>query len=180
MPMILTLVGYRATGKTTLAQLLAERLGWDWIDADVEIERRAGKSIDRIFAEDGEPAFRDLEAVAIVELCRRDRLVLAVGGGAPMRPESRRAMRAGGKVVWLAARPETILARMNADATTNSRRPNLTEKPPLEEIIELLDRRTPIYQELADLAIDTEGKQPADLAAEIIERLKIANLRFES
>ena len=60
--MILTLIGYRATGKTTLARLLAERLGWDWIDADVEIERRAGKSIARIFAEEGEPAFRDLEA----------------------------------------------------------------------------------------------------------------------
>ena len=60
--MILTLIGYRATGKTTLARLLAERLGWDWIDADVEIERRAGKSIARIFAEQGEPAFRDLEA----------------------------------------------------------------------------------------------------------------------
>ena len=110
--MILTLIGYRATGKTTLARLLAERLGWDWIDADVEIERRAGKSIARIFAEDGEPAFRDMEAEVIADLCRRDRLVLAAGGGAPLRPESRRAMREAGKVVWLTARPETILARM--------------------------------------------------------------------
>ena len=93
--MILTLIGYRATGKTTLARLLAERLGWDWIDADAEIERRAGKAIARIFAEEGEPAFRDLEAQAIADLCRRDRLVLAAGGGAPLRPESRRAMRGG-------------------------------------------------------------------------------------
>ena len=99
--MLLTLIGYRATGKTTLARLLAERLGWDWIDADVEIERRAGKSIARIFAEQGEPAFRDLEAQVIADLCRRDRLVLAAGGGAPLRPESRRAMREAGKVVWL-------------------------------------------------------------------------------
>ena len=75
--MNLALIGYRATGKTTLAKLLAERLDYDWIDADVEIERRAGKSITRIFAEDGEPAFRDLEADAIAELCGRDRLVLA-------------------------------------------------------------------------------------------------------
>jgi shikimate kinase len=173
--MILTLIGYRATGKTTLAQLLAERLGWDWVDADAEIVRRAGKSIDRIFAEDGEPTFRDLEALVIAQLCRRDRLVLAVGGGAPMRAENRRVMRAGGKVVWLTAPPETILARMTADATTGILRPSLTEKPPLEEIIELLDRRTPIYQELADLTIDTEGKQPAELAAEIIERLQFEN-----
>ena len=81
--MNLTLIGYRATGKTTLARLLAERLGWDWIDADVEIERVAGKTIARIFAEDGEPAFRDIEAGVIAELAGRPNLVIAAGGGAP-------------------------------------------------------------------------------------------------
>ena len=172
--MLLTLIGYRATGKTTLARLLAERLGWDWIDADVEIERRAGKSIARIFAEQGEPAFRDLEAQVIADLCRRDRLVLAAGGGAPLRPESRRAMREAGKVVWLTARPETILARMSGDTTTTTRRPDLTDKGPLEEIIHLLEVRTPIYQESAHLVVDTEGKTPAELADEIVARLQIA------
>ena len=171
--MLLTLIGYRATGKTTLARLLAERLGWDWIDADVEIERRAGKSIARIFAEQGEPAFRDLEAQVIADLCRRDRLVLAAGGGAPLRPESRRAMREAGKVVWLTARPETILARMSGDTTTTTRRPDLTDKGPLEEIIHLLEVRTPIYQESAHLVVDTEGKTPAELAEEIITKLQI-------
>ena len=136
--MILTLIGYRATGKTTLGRLLAEQLGWDWIDADVEIEHRAGKSIARIFAEDGEPVFRDIEAHVIADLCRQDRLVLAAGGGAPLRPESRRAMRDGGKVVWLTAQPETILARMSGDASTATRRPNLTDKDPLDEIIQVL------------------------------------------
>jgi shikimate kinase len=171
--MILTLIGYRATGKTTLARLLAERLGWDWIDADVEIERRAGKSIARIFAEQGEPAFRDLEALVIADLCGRDRLVLATGGGAPLRPESRRAMRAAGKVVWLTARPETILARMTTDATTMARRPNLTDKTPLQEIIELLKTRDPVYRESADWTVDTEGRTPEVLAAEIAERLRL-------
>ena len=173
LPMILTLVGYRATGKTTLARLLAERLGWDWIDADVEIEHRAGKSIARIFAEDGEPAFRDMEAQVIADLCRRDRLVLAAGGGAPLRPESRRAMREAGKVVWLTARPETILARMATDATTVARRPNLTDRTPLEEIVELLKARETVYRELADWAVDTEGRTPTELAADIIERLGV-------
>jgi shikimate kinase len=166
--MLLTLIGYRATGKTTLAKLLAERLGWDWIDADVEIECRASKKIARIFAEEGEPAFRQLEAQVIAELCRRDRLVLAAGGGAPLRPESRRAMHEGGKVVWLTARAETILARMSSDATTATQRPNLTDKDPLEEIIHLLEVRTPIYQESSHWMVDTEGKTPADLATEII------------
>jgi len=169
--MVLTLIGYRATGKTTLAKLLAERLGWDWIDADVEIERVARKSIARIFAEDGEPAFRDIEARVTAELCARDRLVLAAGGGAPLREDNRRAMRAAGKVVWLKATPETILARMSADATTAGRRPNLTDRGPLDEIIELLGRREPIYRELADLKIDTEGKSPDALADEILDRL---------
>ncbi len=169
--MILTLIGYRATGKTTLARLLAQRLGWDWIDADVEIERRAGKSIARVFAEEGEPAFRDLEAEVIADLCRRDRLVLAAGGGAPLRPESRRAIRDAGKVVWLTARPETILARMTGDATTTARRPNLTDRTPLEEIVALLGQREPVYRESADWVVDTEGRTPEVLAEEILEKL---------
>jgi shikimate kinase len=171
--MNLTLIGYRATGKTTLARLLAERLGWDWIDADVEIEGRAGKSIARIFAEDGEPAFRDLEAEVIADLCRRERLVLAAGGGAPMRSESRQAMRAAGKVIWLKARPETILTRMSGDATTAARRPDLTDKGPLEEVVHLLQRRTPVYRESAHLELDTEGKSPEQIASEILTELDV-------
>jgi len=173
--MNLVLIGYRATGKTTLARLLAERLGWEWIDADVEIERRAGKSIARIFAEDGEPAFRNLEAEVIADLCRRERLVLAAGGGAPVRPESRRAMRTCGTVVWLRAQPETIHARMSGDATTTARRPNLTSQGGLEEIVHLLTEREPIYRQSAHLEVDTEGKSPELLAAEILDRTGLAS-----
>jgi len=178
--MTITLIGYRATGKTTLARLLAGHLGWDWIDADVEIERRAGKSIARIFAEDGEPAFRELEARVIADLAHRDRLVLAAGGGAPLREESRVAMRAGGIVVWLTARPETILARMTADATTAGRRPNLTAKGGLDEIVELLARREPIYRQTSHYVVDTEARTPEDLAAEILALVGIGANRPDS
>ncbi len=171
--MNLVLIGYRATGKTTLARHLARRLDWDWIDADVEIERRAGKSIARIFAEQGEAAFRDLEAVVIADLCRRSRLVLAAGGGAPLREDSRRAMRTSGQVVWLTATPETILARMSGDATTLARRPGLTNRPPLEEIMHLLSIREPIYRKSAHLIVDTEGKSPEQLTDEILAGLKL-------
>jgi shikimate kinase len=180
--MNLVLIGYRATGKTTLARFLAGRLGWDWIDADEEIERRAGKSIARMFAEQGEPAFRDLEAEVIAELCSRSRLVLATGGGAPLREESRRAMRAGpsdgtgGQVVWLTAPPETILARMTGDASTADRRPSLTNRPPLEEIVQLLGRREPVYRETAHLIVDTDGKSPEALAEAILVGLGLAGL----
>ena len=166
--MLLTLIGYRATGKTTLARLLSERMGCDWIDADVEIERRAGKSIARIFAEDGEPVFRDLEARVIADLCRRQRLILAAGGGAPLRPESREAMRTGGKVVWLKATPTTIQARMSGDQTTANRRPNLTSQGGLEEIVQVLTRREPIYRQTAHLEVDTEEKSPGQIVEEIL------------
>ncbi len=171
---MLTLIGYRATGKTTVARLLAEQLGWEWIDADVEIERRAGKPIAQIFAEDGEPAFRDLEARVISELCQRPRLVLAAGGGAPLREESRKAMRDNGQVIWLKALPETIHVRMTGDQTTATRRPNLTSLGGLEEIVQLLSQREPIYRESAHLEVDTEGKSPQAVTAEILERLTLA------
>jgi shikimate kinase len=171
--MNIVLIGYRATGKTTLARLLAEQLGWAWVDADVAVEARAGKPIARIFAEDGEPVFRDLEAQVTGELCRRDRLVLAAGGGAPLRPETREAMRAGATVVWLTARPETIHARMAGDATTATRRPSLTDRQAMDEIVHLLAIREPVYRQTAHLEVDTEGKTPEALAAEILARLEL-------
>ena len=167
--MNLILIGYRATGKTTVAQVLSARMGWEWMDADVEIERRAGKSIAEIFAQDGEPVFRDIEARVVADLCKREQLVLAAGGGAPLRPESRQAMRAAGLVVWLKAEPETILTRMSGDATTAGRRPDLTDRGGLAEIVDLLGKRTAIYRESAHLEVDTEGKTPEKIAGEILE-----------
>jgi shikimate kinase len=167
--MFLTLIGYRCSGKTTLARLVAERLGCDWADSDAEIQRRAGMSIARIFTTQGEAAFRRLEETVIAELCHRQRLALAVGGGAPMSEANRRAIRAAGRVVWLAARPETILARMKADPRSGTNRPPLSSKPPLEEIIELLAARTPHYQQLAERTLDTDQRRPEDLAAEIAD-----------
>jgi len=169
--MHITLIGYRATGKTTLARLLAERLAVDWVDADVEIERVAGKPIRAIFDDDGEPAFRDIEAAVIADLCRRNNLVLAAGGGAPLREESRRAMKAAGKVVWLKASPETIHRRMTGDTTTPDRRPSLTDRGPLEEIEHLLQQRSPVYRDAADVEIDTEGISPEQLIEEILKTI---------
>ena len=181
--MLLTLIGYRATGKTTLARLLAERLGCDWIDADVEIERRAGKSIARFSPRTASRPSATSKPRVIADLCRRQEpvpagvigdpcrrqeLVLAAGGGAPLRPESREAMRAGGKVVWLKATPATIHARMSGDQTTAARRPNLTNQGGLEEIVQVLTRREPIYRQTAHLEVDTEEKRPGEIVEEIL------------
>jgi shikimate kinase len=166
--MLLSLIGYRGTGKSTVARLVALALGWEWIDADVEIEWRAGKSIKTIFDDDGEPAFRDLESAILAELCRRDRAVLALGGGVVLREENRHAIKAAGPVVWLAASAETLAQRIAADATTVERRPNLTAQGGITEIITMLGTRDPLYRDCASLVVDTEGKTPAEVAGEIL------------
>ena len=86
-----------------------------------------------------------------------------------MREASRQAMRQAGHVVWLTATPPTILARMTADATTAARRPSLTGHSPLEEIVQVLGRREPIYHETAHQIVDTEGKSPEGVAEEILD-----------
>jgi shikimate kinase len=167
----LLLIGYRGTGKTSVAQRLALALGWDWIDADVEVELRAGKSIAAIFADDGEPAFRDLESAVLADLVRQNRQVIALGGGVILRPENRQLIRAAGRTAWLQATLATLAERISADATTQHRRPNLTSAGGITEITALLGQRLPFYRECADLEVDTEGKTPTDVAEEIISRL---------
>ena len=167
--MIISLIGYRATGKSTIARLLAEKLNAPWADSDQEIERQAGKSIARIFAEDGEDAFRNFEARVIFDLCQSDELVLATGGGAILREETREILRASGPVLWLTASPETIAARMNADAATASMRPNLTSLSQLDEIRSVLEFRTPLYQETATLEITTEGYTPEEIVEQLLQ-----------
>jgi shikimate kinase len=169
--MNIALIGYRGTGKTAVARQLARSLGWDWIDADVEVELAAGKSIAAIFADDGEPAFRELEAAVLADLIQRDNTILALGGGVVLRPANRTLVRQAGRVVWLTATPETITARLAADATTTSRRPNLTAAGGLDEIRRLLDERSPLYRHCCDLEVDTEAKAPAEVATEILEKI---------
>jgi shikimate kinase len=170
-PNSVALIGYRGTGKSTVAQQLALRLGWDWVDADVEIELRAGKSIAAIFADAGEAAFRDLESDAVAELCRRERTAIALGGGAVLREENRAAIARCGAIVWLQASVDTLVERQAADATTAARRPNLTNLGVRQEVEQLLAQRTPIYRACATLEVDTEGKSPAEISAEILAGL---------
>jgi shikimate kinase len=167
----IALIGYRGTGKTTVAQALAMRLGWDWVDADDVVELRTGKSIAAIFADEGQDAFRDLEAQVVAELCARSRVVIALGGGAVMREANRMALRQCRDIVWLTASPETIETRLAADPTTAGRRPNLTNAGGRNEIERLLTERTPNYRACATLEVDTENKAPADIADEIVAAL---------
>jgi shikimate kinase len=167
-PRPIALIGYRGTGKTTVAQVLARQLGWDWIDADVEAELRAGKSIVAIFADDGEPAFRDLEASVVNELCTREQTVLALGGGAILCEDNRTAIKNCQAVIWLKASVDVLAERIFEDPTTAARRPNLTNHGGRNEIEALLAAREPFYRGCATLEVDTDSKEPAEIADEII------------
>lgn len=167
------LIGYRGSGKTTVASALAQRLAWPWIDADAELERRAGKTIKQIFADRGEAAFRDLESVVLADLVKLDRHIVALGGGVVLRESNRRLLAGRGKVVWLQASPEVLEARISGDATTAERRPNLTGQGGLAEIRSLLAERTPIYTSCADLTINAESQPAVEIAGQIIDELQL-------
>lgn len=168
---LIFLIGYRGSGKTTVAKLLAERLGWQWLDADAVLEERAGKSIRRIFEEDGEPAFRDLESEILEELCKLDKHVIATGGGVVLRPENRERMRAAGNVVWVKADATTLWERMRRDPTTKERRPNLTVGG-LEEVVVLLKEREPHYQQSANLIVDCDKQSIEQLLDHLLRNIQ--------
>ncbi|TWT99622.1 Shikimate kinase 2 [Botrimarina colliarenosi] len=166
----LFLIGYRGCGKSTVARRLADRLGWDAVDSDDEIEHAAGKSIAMIFADDGEPAFRDLEEGVVTRLCGLERTVVALGGGAVLREATRARLAVAGPVVWLTAPATTLAARISGDATSASRRPNLTDLTDLTglaEVERVLAAREPIYRECANFSVDADGRSPEVIAEEI-------------
>lgn len=169
--MVVTLIGYRGTGKTSVARPLALRLDFDAVDADAEIERRAGSTIREIFAAKGEPAFRALERDVMVELLARDRLVIAAGGGVILDPINRDRIRAAGPVVWLRASVDTIERRLAADGTTRDRRPDLTPSGGHPEIEHLLDLRTPFYRECATITLDVDGRPIDDIVKQILSEI---------
>ena len=167
---LIFLIGYRGTGKTTVARLLSEKLGWDWIDADSALESRYGKSIRQIFAEEGEAGFRDKEEQIFGELCQLRRHVIATGGGVVLREINRQRMCPAGKVIWLTADAHTIWQRLQADPATAEKRPPLTVGG-LAEIEEVLKMREPLYRACAGLTISTVDRSTKEIALQIADKL---------
>ena len=167
---LLFLIGARGTGKTTTARLVAERLGWQWCDADALLEERAGKTIRQIFAADGETCFRDHESAVLRDFAVRESHVIATGGGVVLRPENCALLRRG-SVVWLTAPPEVLWRRMQADASTIERRPDLAEGG-LAEVEQVLRTRHALYQACAHWQIDTAGDVPEQVADRIVAWLQ--------
>ena len=169
--MIITLIGYRGCGKSSVAPLLARELGCASVDSDDEVEKRAGKSIREIFADDGEDAFRAMESAVIADLCCNDPCIIAAGGGAILAEANRHAMRSAGPVAWLKASPETLAARISGDMTSSERRPSLTGRSIEAEVAEVLAARHQLYTDAATITVHAENGSPHDIADRILRQL---------
>ena len=159
------LVGPPGAGKSTVGTLVAASLGLPFRDTDADVEAVAGKPIPEIFIDDGEDAFRALEREAVATALSTFDGVLALGGGAILAPATRELLR-GHTVVYLSVELSDAVARVGLAAG----RPLLTVNP-RATLKYLLDQRRPLYQEVATLTVATDGRDPADLAAEIVATL---------
>lgn len=170
------LIGFSGTGKTTVAGLVAGRLGWPAHDLDRMIVAAAGVDIPTIFAREGEPGFRDRETAALREVAARGPFVAATGGGLPLREQNRQIMAASGWVVTLEGRPETLHARLERQRETadpEAVRPLLAAATAaLDHLRDLKARRQPIYA-LADWTIHTDRLSPAQVADEVVRAVNI-------
>lgn len=161
--MMITLTGFMGSGKTTVGKVLADFLGCPFMDLDDLVVKKAGKSIPDIFAQDGEPAFRELEAQVLrktVAKYAESTAVLALGGGAVLAPASAALLREKTVCIYLRATLDTLLARLAGE----------TAGRPLADasLADRLASREPIYEKTAHAIIDTDGLSPDEVADEII------------
>ncbi len=161
------LIGFSATGKTRVGSEVARRLGWRLADTDNHIVELAGKPIDRIFAEDGEPRFREYEKAALKEACNHARTVIACGGGVVVDPANRELMSNSGIVILLKARPETIYNRLTSN-TGDEVRPLLAGDDPMQNIRSLKKKRQALYDEVSDWMVCTDNLTIEEVCDEVI------------
>ena len=155
----IALLGFMGTGKSTVAQILAQRLGRSVLEMDAVLEQRAGKPISTIFAEEGEPHFRQIERALVQELAAQRGLVISCGGGVVLNPDNVRDLSATGLVVCLTATPEVILQRVAAA----THRPLLEGGDKARKILDLLAKRQPLYNAVPH-RINTSRHTPAEIA----------------
>ncbi len=170
--MNVVLIGFRGSGKTTTGRVLAERLKLEFVDTDEEVERSSGKTIAEIFESDGEPGFRELERDEVLKACRRDRCVIALGGGAVENPDLAAAAKKTGLVVLLSAPAQVLHRRIERDRASGAARPALTRSSPLNEVKELLAHRRAAYLDAAHVEVDTSALDAAGAAQRIIALLE--------
>jgi shikimate kinase len=160
----LVLIGYRGTGKSTIAALLSKRSSWPVVSLDRRIVETAGLEIPEIVARYGWPRFRELEREEVARAAALTRHILDCGGGVVEDPRNVTALKTRGFCVLLTAAVATIAARIGGD----SNRPSLTGKSIVEEIAQKLSQRGPLYRSAADLVLPTDQTTPEELVEEIL------------
>lgn len=163
----IALIGFMGTGKSSVGQLAAAQLHFTFLDTDHVIESRAGKTISEIFAEQGEPAFRELERKIVGELVARKKTVISTGGGVPVNPENFASLKSHSLIVCLWASPEKIWERVR----NQTHRPLLQEADPLAKIRKLLEERAPYYRQ-ADVLLNTEMRSLKDVAQQVVHQFQ--------
>jgi len=174
---IVALIGARCSGKTSVGRELASRLGWPFLDLDEEIAREHARArrlaepvaVGAVFAELGEPAFRELEERALAAaLDQRGPLVLATGGGTIESARNRAAIARRTTCVWLRVTLEEMQRRLRADP---AQRPSLTGRDPVEELVVVVERREPLYADICEIELDCRGLRVPEIARRVAERL---------
>ncbi|MGE3271749.1 MAG: shikimate kinase [Chloroflexota bacterium] len=169
-PANVILVGLSGSGKSTVARLLARRLGWRCVDTDQAIQRQAGITVQQIFETQGEPAFRALETEAIMEACRRSRQVIATGGGAVVADANRAHMLDGNLVVYLESSPEILASRLSRNIGREPR-PLLGNSDLIDRLAELRRQREHHYQ-CAHHIVQTDQRTPREVVDVIAELVR--------
>ena len=162
------LVGPMGAGKSTTGRLLAKRLGLEFVDSDHEIEARTGADIPLIFEIEGEAGFRRREKEMIDELTRQQGIVLATGGGAILDPDNRANLNARGIVVYLETTVDQQLERTAFDRN----RPLLQTDDRRQKLETLMQERSPLYREVADIVVATSGQPPRRVVKRILRELE--------
>ncbi len=169
--MNIILIGYRASGKTSVGRELAKILERPFFDSDRMVFAKTGRTIGEIVEAGGWQAFREVEKTVIGELANLDDAVIALGGGAVMDPDNVAMLAGRGSFVWLKADAPLLAMRMSGDQDSASQRPALTGTGAIAEVEEVLAARTPVYRDVAHVIVDTSGKEPARIAQEIADHL---------
>jgi shikimate kinase len=169
------LTGYRATGKSSIGKILADLLGFGFIDTDIAIEKSQGETITEMVSRGGWDLFRRKEEDILLELAQSKYKVIATGGGSVMHEKAWAKLRKNALAVLLIADVKTICQRLAADSETEDQRPALTEMGTMNEIAMVLSERQPLYEKSSDLTINTEGKNPEEVAETILAELKKGN-----
>lgn len=165
----IALIGFMGTGKTTVGRLVADQLKFEFLDTDALIEERTGKKITDIFTQNGEPAFRELEAQLVEELSSRTNAVISTGGGLPTNPANLASLKRYSLVFCLWLSPEKIYERVK----DQSHRPLLHDPDPLGVIRKMLASREKFYKQ-ADVLLNSELRSPREVAQQVINQFRLA------